>query len=66
MSKDWKQLIAAIEQAGGEVVLRKAGHYRITGPGGHYFTSGTPGDWRSRMNLVSGLRKVGIDIRGRR
>lgn len=64
MRKDWRRLVRAIEDAGGEVTLRKAGHYRIAGPGGIYFTSATPSDHRARLNLVSDLKGIGLDVRG--
>lgn len=64
MSSDWKQLLRSIEQAGGQVTLRRSNHYRIAGPSGIYFTSGTPGDRRARLNLLAGVRAIGIDVRG--
>lgn len=66
MKKDWRQLLRAIEQAGGVVTLRRSGHYRIDGPGGAYFCPGTPSDPRSHANVIAGLRGIGLDLRGRR
>lgn len=52
----------AIENAGGTVTLQRGGHYRITGPGGVYFTSSSPSDHRARKNLICGLRKIGLHV----
>jgi hypothetical protein len=63
VNKDTQRLLRAVTAAGGTYQLRKSGHYRITGPGGHYFTAATPSDWRSLRNTIAGLRSVGLDLR---
>lgn len=59
MKKDLRQFLADLAKLGWGVEYRKAGHYRLTGPRGQLvFTSSTPSDGRTLLNLQALVRRA--------
>ena len=68
MSRDVRQLVAALREQGWRVELTKNGHYRAyppAGAGSPVFLPGTPSDHRSLANTIALLRRRGFAWKGR-
>ena len=64
-SKELKRIIALAIRQGYTVELRNNGHYKFTAPSGRFiFTSSTPSDRRALSNILSDLKKTGLDLEG--
>lgn len=62
-SRDTRRLLDRLARhPGWGYTLRKAGHYRVTGPGVLYFTGSTPSDRRALRNLRHDLRRMGAPV----
>lgn len=61
--KEFRQLLQRVERLGCEVVLTRGNHVKVTTPsGGHVIASYTMSDPRGMKNLISELRKRGIEL----
>lgn len=63
--KDLRNLVKLAESQGWEFGRTNSGHVKFCSPHSTeppVFHSGTPGDHRAQKNLVSKLRRAGLDI----
>ncbi len=58
-----RELIRKAQSQGWKATLRKAGHWKLTAPGGKgsVFMAQTPSDWRAVKNNISIMRRYGFD-----
>lgn len=65
--KELRPLIKEACKQGCTVVQTKRLHIKITCPGGHVvMVGGTPSNtWRARKNLISDLRRGGVEFGGK-
>lgn len=62
-NKDLRRLLAAVEDQGFSVEIRRAGHVKVTAPSGEvFFTGSSPSDRRSILNFRSQLRRAGATL----
>jgi hypothetical protein len=63
-SKETRELVSAIERAGGCVVITARGHLKVTGPAGLAIVgSAKPTGQRCRANMLAALRRhAGLDV----
>lgn len=62
-NKDLRRLLAAVEDQGFSVEIRRAGHVKVTAPSGEVFFAGSsPSDRRSILNFRSQLRRAGATL----
>jgi hypothetical protein len=59
-----RQLLTKAEKAGCTVELRRAGHWKVTTPGGQaVFCAASPSDSHALKNTKAELRRRGVDLR---
>lgn len=63
LSRRMREVIEQAKAQGWTATLRKAGHWKLSSPGGKgsVFMSQTPSDWRAVKNNLSIMRRYGFD-----
>lgn len=66
LPRDLRKIAAEARGQGWQVQLTKKSHVKFVPPAGKIiFTSGTPSDGRGRLNLLSELRRSGLELPNR-
>lgn len=63
LPRDLRKIARAAREQGWRVELTAKSHVKFVPPQGELiYSAGTPSDWRGRRNLVSRLRRSGLEL----